>query len=113
MWVKVHGHGFDLSEALKSHVERRLDFAIARRAERVERVDVQIARSGQDFHCRVLATVRGGLTIVVHAEASDAYAAVDLASGRLVAALGRHLDRSRGRRERATVARRAGGRAQS
>jgi ribosomal subunit interface protein len=109
MWVKVHGQGLDVSDALRWHVERRVDFAIARRSGRVERVDVQIARDGESFRCRMLADVRGGLTLVVHADASDAYAAVDLAAGRLVTALGRHLDRTRERRARPAIPRRAGG----
>jgi ribosome-associated translation inhibitor RaiA len=100
MWVKVHGHGLELSESLKLHVERRLDFAIARRSDRGDRVDVLIARDGPDFSCRVLADVKGGAEIVVQAVASDAYSSVDLASGRLVAALGSHLERARARRER-------------
>jgi putative sigma-54 modulation protein len=102
MKIDIRGLGFTLTEALREHADRRLRFALARRAETLEGVLVRLSdengpRGGVDKACRVELRVKGQPPLVVEAKDADLYAAVDRAAGRAARALGHELGRSRER----------------
>lgn len=102
MRIDIRGIGFTLTEALREHAERRLRFALARRAEVLEGVWVRLTdengpRGGVDKTCRTELRLRGLAPLVVEAKDTDLYAAVDRAAARAARALARELGRTRDR----------------
>ena len=58
MQLQVRGRNIELTEALRAHVERRLQFALSRFGQRIGRVLVRLAdvngpRGGDDKSCHV------------------------------------------------------------
>jgi ribosomal subunit interface protein len=110
MRVEVRGHGVDVSEALREHVERRLRFALDRFVERIDAAHATLtdlngtARHGVDKHCRIVLVLRPGGSVAAHARRADLYQAIDVTAG----AVGRALVRDvRRRRQRSRVPPRA------
>lgn len=100
MELEIRSRGFELTEALRGHCERRLRFALDRFAERLGRVMVRVSdvngpRGGLDKRCHILASTQGGGTLVIEHLATDAYEAVDQAAGRAAQTLARLLERER------------------
>ncbi|HEU4539012.1 MAG TPA: HPF/RaiA family ribosome-associated protein, partial [Polyangiaceae bacterium] len=89
-----------VSEALRGHVSKKLDFAIGRFARRVVRVVVRLAdvngpKGGPDKRCRIVARVAPTQHVVVEATAADAYTAVSRAALRLDEGVARALTKAR------------------
>lgn len=104
MQVDIQARGFALTEALRSHCERRMRFAIGPGASRLQGVTVRMAdengpRGGVDKRCTVKAVMPGAPAIVIAQDDVDLYVAIDRAADRLSRTLSRRLARSwRGRR---------------
>ena len=105
MLIDTRAIGFPLTDAIRRHVESRVEAALGAVAgwvlgvtARVE--DVNADRGGIDKRCGLVASLRGGRGVVV-AEAlnADLYAAVDDAAGRIrrsaVRAISRPMARER------------------
>jgi ribosome-associated translation inhibitor RaiA len=105
MLIDTRAIGFPLTDAIRRHVESRVESALGPVAgwvvgvtARVE--DVNADRGGIDKRCGLVASLRGGRGVVI-AEAldQDLYAAVDEAAGRLrrsaVRAVSRPMARER------------------
>jgi ribosome-associated translation inhibitor RaiA len=89
MLIDIRAIGFTLTDAIRRHVEARVESALGPVAGWVLGVtagveDVNADRGGIDKRCGLVASLRGGRGVVV-AEAlnTDLYAAVDEAAGRL------------------------------
>jgi ribosomal subunit interface protein len=101
MRVEVRGHGVEVSEALRAHVERRLRFALDRCSERVDAAyavlrDLNgVARGGVDKECRIAVLLRTSGSVAAHARRADLYAAIDVAAGLAGRALLREVRRRR------------------
>ena len=96
MRVATHINDADLSGALKSHIERRLRFALARFGERVGQVAVRITADGPaQSRCRISAEVLPFGRVAAEENDSDLFAAVDRATGRIGRMVSRELDRCR------------------
>jgi ribosomal subunit interface protein len=98
--IELRTRGFSLTPALRAYVERRLEFALDRYAERVARVrvvvsDVNGPRGGEDKACRIEIRLRGGGSVRSTEVDGDAYAAVGTAAHRAARALARALQRER------------------
>lgn len=100
MQLQVRARNMVLTEALRVHAERRVQFALSRFGDRIRRVAVQLGdvngpRGGEDKICRleVLLSPSGE----VRAEESDAdlYATIDRAAERAGRSVGRVLTRER------------------
>lgn len=98
MELDVRGRHLQVSAALRSHLARRLAFALGRVSHRIGSVrvrleDVNGPKGGIDKRCRV--SVRGdrGWIVIVEELDSDAYTAVDRAAGRAGRAVQRTLGR--------------------
>lgn len=103
MRVEVRGHGVELTEALREHVERRLRFSLDRFRERIEaayailRDTNGLARHGLDKECRIALVLRGSGSVAAHARRDDLYQAIDVAAGAVGRALVREVTRRRTR----------------
>lgn len=100
MNIEIRTRGFSLTPGLRTHVERRLEFALDRHAERITRVrvvvgDVNGPRGGADKRCRVEVRLRGGGTVHATVVDADAYVAIGTAAHRAARALARAVDRER------------------
>jgi ribosome-associated translation inhibitor RaiA len=89
MLIETRAIGFPLTDAIRRHVEARVESALGPVAgwvmgvtARVE--DVNADRGGIDKRCGLVASLRGGRgAVVAEALNADLYAAVDDAAGRL------------------------------
>jgi putative sigma-54 modulation protein len=76
------------SSPLEAHVVRKLDFALRRFSDRVERVlvrlvDINGPRGGSDKRCRIAASLSGAPSVIVEATHANAYVAITHATARL------------------------------
>lgn len=100
MRISVRSLGMATTEALRSHVERRVLFAVGRFGERIEHVSARLGdangpRGGTDKTCRLVATLQSAGQVVVEDADSDLYVAVDRAASRLGRTVARALERHR------------------
>lgn len=97
MHIDIHAQGFKLTPAVRSHIERRLRFALSRTAHRVLRVSVRVAdingpRGGEDKFCRVAVSLNGLPNVVIEDVQPELYTAVDRATGRAGRTVSRRLE---------------------
>ena len=107
MKLEMHGKGVPLNRGLRSHVERRLCFALDRFGDRIRKVRVRLhdlngPRGGEDIRCQVQAWLAPGQMVLVQETRADPFSAVARASDRIghscARRFGRIRDRIRGRR---------------
>ena len=109
MRVELRGHGVDVSNAMRAHVERALEFALDRFRERVESVRASVrdvngsGRGGVDKECRITVALRPSGSVVARARSADAYAAMDAAAATVGRSLARAVDRRRTRDRQAPI----------
>lgn len=101
MQIEIQTRDFLLTEGLRVHVQRRLQFAMSRFQDRALRVsvclsDVNGPKGGVDKHCRLQIRVGGLPDIFIEDIESDLYVAVDRAVERAGRTVGRQLKRVRG-----------------
>ncbi|MGO1174506.1 MAG: ribosome hibernation-promoting factor, HPF/YfiA family [Actinomycetaceae bacterium] len=97
MEIVVKGRGTDVADRFRSHVEDKLA-KVTQLAPRTQRVDVELTLEKNprlaDQAERIEITLRDkGPVIRAEASAADRYAALDLATGKLLERLRRHHDR--------------------
>jgi ribosomal subunit interface protein len=103
MDVHIRIRGTDLTEAIRSYVERRLRFSLGRFASRLGRVTVRISdvngpRGGVDKVCRISAKLtQSGQVVVQETVDANLYAAIDHATERIGQSCGREVRRLRER----------------
>lgn len=101
MRIEVRGSTVPISEALEEHILRRLDFALRRFADSVDRVIVRLVdlngpKGGVDKRCRIAARlISPAPAVIVEATDAGAYMAVSLAAARLEERVARALSRQR------------------
>lgn len=99
MKIETRAKGINLDPALRSRVERRVEYALGSLAAVVRRVEVLLAddngpRGGNDQRCRIRIHLDGLPPVLVTDVQSDMGVAIDRAAGRA----GRTLARLLGRR---------------
>jgi ribosomal subunit interface protein len=104
MVIDIRAMGFTLTDAIRNHVESRVESALGPFARRVQTVtarleDVNACRGGIDKRCSLVAVLRRQGTLVVETVHEDMYAAIDEATTRLRRSAKRALTR-RIRRQR-------------
>lgn len=104
MRITVRAAGFELADALKDHVERRLLFALGRFVQRVASVSVRLedvngARGETDKRCVMVVRLKPRGHVLVECADSDVYAAIDRTADRVDRAVARE-NRARGRETR-------------
>ena len=100
MRIHVRSRGFDLTNALRAHAERRLLFALGRFGRRVQSVmlrmdDVNGPRGGADKRCQIVARLVPWGDVRVEEPDGDLYGAIDRAADRLDRAVAREIERRR------------------
>lgn len=103
MLIATNTHGFDLTDALREHVERRLRFAFDRSGQRIRRIlvrlsDVNGPRGGRDKRCQLQLSLEQSPEVVIEETQSDLYAAVDRAARRAAVSVARRFSKMRARR---------------
>lgn len=101
--LELRSRGIAVDRTLTEHVEKRLRGALGRFAHRVERVRVQLVdlngpKGGEDIRCHIQARLAPRGTLVIEETRADPFAAVARASARIRGALVRRLGRLRARR---------------
>ena len=92
--------GFDLTEGLREHTQRRLQFALGWANHDVRAVSVRLSdingpRGGRDKRCRIRVPFPGTRNVVIEDTEADLYVAIDRAAERAERAVVRRLERLR------------------
>jgi putative sigma-54 modulation protein len=100
MRINIQARGFELTEGLRQHTERRLQFAIDWASDEVRTVKVRFSdingpRGGQDKCCTIQIPIAGQRDVVIKDTEADLYVAIDRAADRVERTLSRKLERVR------------------
>lgn len=96
MQIDIQAVDFELTEGLRAHVERRVQFALSRFQPRVTRLIIRLSdlngpRGGVDKSCSLQIRLRGLPDIVIEGTEMDLYVAINRAADRAERAVGRQL----------------------
>ncbi len=106
MNINIQARGFDLTEGIREHTRKRLQFALSWANHEVRSItvcltDVNGPRGGNDKRCRIQIPMAGLPDVVIEDEESDLYLAINSAADRTERTMARRLARLRGhQRER-------------
>lgn len=103
MQIAIQANGFEITEGLRLHVERRIRFAFDWAHLVVGKVAVRLSdlngpRGGEDKRCVIQVAVSGAPDVVIEDTQSDLYVAIDRAADRAGRSLARRMERQRTRR---------------
>lgn len=104
MHINIQARGFALTNGLREHAERRLQFALGWADEHLRQVSVRLSdengpRGGEDKRCRIQITFRGAPSVVISDIEADLYVAIDRAADRAGRSVARRLERQRDYRQ--------------
>ena len=88
MQIEIQSYDFSLTNALRDYTERRLRFTLARVANRIRRITVQLfeingPRGGIDKCCRIQVRLNGLDGVVIEDTEANVYLAIDRAADRV------------------------------
>lgn len=97
MQLQIRSRSIELTDALRAHVERHLQFALSRFGDRIGRVTVHLVDAGGpgaggDKTCRIDVTLRPSGEVVVEDTQADLHAAIDRATERTGRSVTRELE---------------------
>ena len=100
MRITIQARGFELTDGLRQHTERRLQFAIDWASDEIKTVKVRFSdingpRGGNDKRCSIQIPIAGQRDVVIEDTEADLYIAIDRAADRIERTLARKLERSR------------------
>lgn len=100
MEIEIRSQNLHVDEAIESHVQRRMEFALEQFNSWITHVlvhleDVNGPRRGIDKQCRILVNLKGGKTIKVEDLDADMISAVNRSADRVGQVVGREVDRRR------------------
>ncbi len=98
MQINIQARSFSLTNALRSHIQRRLRFALTSSAHHIQRVMVRLSdingpRGGSDKRCQIQVVLEGLPDVVIEDTESDLYSAISRGTGRAGRAVARRLRR--------------------
>lgn len=96
MELRIVSPQFEVTDAIREHVERRVQKALGHFESRIGRVrvglcDVNGPRRGADMRCRIECDLHSLCRIEAESTDADLYVAVDRAAARIGRVAGRHL----------------------
>jgi len=99
MQIDIQARNFSLTDALRSHAERRLRSALTCCDDHIQRVvmrlsDINGPRGGEDKRCHLQVVLRGLTNVVIEDIEADLYVAIDRATDRAGRTLVRKIDRA-------------------
>ena len=100
MRIDIQARGFDLTQGLRDHTARRLQFALGWSRHDVRTVTVRLfdingPRGGEDKRCLIQVAFPGTPNVVIEDTDADLYVAIDRAADRAARAVTRRLERLR------------------
>ena len=100
MQIDIQARQFSLTDALRSHAERRLRFALTCCDDHIQRVamrlsDINGPRGGADKRCHLQVVMAGLPDVVIEDTEADLYVAIDRATDRAGRTVRRRLVRQR------------------
>lgn len=98
MQIDIQARDFSLTDALRSHAERRLSFTMTCCDDHIQRVvmrlsDINGPRGGADKRCHLRVVLDGLPDVVIEDIETDMYIAIDRATDRAGRTLVRKIDR--------------------
>jgi putative sigma-54 modulation protein len=98
MRIDIQASGFKLTDGLRAHAERRLQFALSWAVHDVQKVVVRLSdingpRGGNDKRCYIQIPIPGRPDVVIENTESDLYVAIDQAVDRIERTVARRLER--------------------
>ena len=98
MQIDIQARDFSLTDALRSHAERRLRFALTCCDDHIHRIvmrlsDINGPRGGADKLCHLQVVLDGLPDVVIEDIEADLYVAIDRATDRAGRTLVRKIDR--------------------
>jgi len=98
MQINIQARNFSLTDALRSHAERRLRSALTCCGDHIQRVmmrlsDINGPRGGEDKRCHLQVVLDGLPDVVIEDVEADLYVAIDRATDRAGRTLVRKIDR--------------------
>lgn len=103
MRIDIQARSFTLTDGLREHTARRLQFALGWAGHYIRKVSVRLSdengpRGGEDKRCRIRVDFSGAQEVVVEDTETDLYVAIDRAVDRAGRAVTRRLERQRDHR---------------
>ena len=100
MQIDIQTRNFSLTPALRSHVERRLGYALSSRDDHIQRVQVRLSdingpRGGADKNCSIQVFLAHLPDVVIEDTEVDLYTAIYRAADRAGRTVGRRISRQR------------------
>jgi len=100
MRINIQTKGFDLTDGLREHTQRCLQFAFGWAQHNVRKVTVRLSdingpRGGSDKRCQIQFPLPHAQDVVIEDTESDIYVAIDRAAERAGQTLDRRLSRQR------------------
>ena len=100
MVTDIQALNFQLTNALRSHVERRIGFSLSNTDEQIQRVIVHLSdingpRGGKDKCCHIQVVLPHLADVVIEDTEANLYVAIDRATDRAGRTVGRRLARHR------------------
>ena len=98
MRIDIQTSGFLLTDGLREHATRRLQFALSWANHDVRKVAVRLSdingpRGGSDKRCQIQVRLSGSQDVVIEDTEADLYVAIDRAADRADRAVARRLER--------------------
>lgn len=101
MQIKITGKNIDIGDALRIHVEQRIQADVIKYFDGITNCQVVVFKQRSGFDCEITLHLRTGLDLNAHGDGGDAHSAVDMAVEHLEKRLRRykrrlknhHLDR--------------------
>ncbi|MFO1431637.1 MAG: HPF/RaiA family ribosome-associated protein [Candidatus Competibacteraceae bacterium] len=103
MQINIQARGFTLTDGLREHTSRRLQFALGWAGHHLGRVSVRLSdengpRGGKDKRCHIRLVLPGTKEVVVEDTETDLYVAIDRATARAGRSVTHRLERQRDHR---------------
>jgi putative sigma-54 modulation protein len=100
MHIDIQTRGFDLTQELREHTERQLNFALSWATYDVRQVAVQLSdvngpRGGEDKRCCIQVALPGTQKVVIEDTEANFYLAINRAVDRAERSIARRLKRRR------------------
>ena len=98
MQVDIQTTGFPLTEELRMHIERRLNFVFKFANRKINRVVVRLLDDSRNFSnqhlvCRIHTVIRGAPNIISEFRSDDLYAAIDSSIYRARKAVSKRMEK--------------------
>jgi len=98
MRINIQARSFSLTNALCSHIRRRLNFALSMRDEYIKHITVRLTdingpRGGDDMQCQIQVSLSQLPEVIIEDTNADMYVAIDRAASRAARNVERRISR--------------------